>query len=664
MALEQSIIGGNPGFRKDINGLRAWAVVSVLLYHFSVPGVVGGFVGVDIFFVISGFLMAGILHRGLSARTFSLFNFYLSRAKRIWPVLLLLVLVVLLLGWLLLLPSEYQTLGKHARDTLYFSSNLRYLKESGYFDVASQQKWLLHTWSLSVEWQFYLLYPLVLLCLHKLVPGRRPSLVIHLVGAVGFFVVCQVMTHKNSEAAFFLLQSRAWEMLAGGAIFLLTLDAAQPRYSRSIEGLGFALIIVSVAFITTDMAWPGYWALLPVSGASLILLAARQQSVWTGFKVVQWLGTRSYSIYLWHWPLVVLSSYFGVQHEPAWVAAGLLASIVCGHLSYVAVEVPCGRWLSARSRFVAACILILGVVVLTHAAQWVRDTGAPQRLSASVLRIDAEESDINPRKGECLNKGEPCVYGGKDIRALVVGDSHADAVVTAIQASLPSAEQGVYFRGVAGCLMVEASRRAQSGSEGDLCYPFKQELFASIDTLYPGKPLIVINRTSGYALGAVGEHGSREGLPEVYFSKPVSSVTGPFLEEFRQHYLESVCRLAQQHPVFLMRPLPEMPVSVPQASGHALMWGEELHPSITLDEYRQRHAFIWRLQDEAAVHCGVKILDPLPYLCDDQKCDGTRRGVPLYVDDNHLSERGNRLLVPMFKQVFDSAVPKVDANVR
>ena len=132
-------------YRIDINGLWAWAVLSVVLYHFSVPGFDGGFVGVDVFFVISGFLMAKIIQTGLASGSFSLWSFYFSRARRIWPALIVLCAVVLLVGWLILMPLEYRALGKHARDSLLFSSNLRYLEEAGYFDVVSSWKWLLHT---------------------------------------------------------------------------------------------------------------------------------------------------------------------------------------------------------------------------------------------------------------------------------------------------------------------------------------------------------------------------------------------------------------------------------------------------------------------------------------------------------------------------------------
>lgn len=190
----KSSAAGMPGdgFRADINGLRAWAVVAVVLYHFNVPGFSGGFAGVDVFFVISGFLMAGIVCRGLDAGRFGLASFYLARARRILPAL-----IVLVVGWFLLMPREYQTLGKHARESLLFSSNLRYLAEAGYFDSASHEKWLLHTWSLSVEWQFYLLYPLGLLGLSKLLPGRRALFIAHLLGILASFAVCQFLSVRE-----------------------------------------------------------------------------------------------------------------------------------------------------------------------------------------------------------------------------------------------------------------------------------------------------------------------------------------------------------------------------------------------------------------------------------------------------------------------------------
>lgn len=207
-------------FRRDINGLRAWAVVSVVLYHFGVLGFTGGFVGVDIFFVISGFLMTQIIVRGLQTDNFSILAFYLARAKRIVPALLVLCAVLLVMGWFVLPAPDYKPLGMHVLTSLLFVSNIQYWREAGYFDAASHDKWLLHTWSLSVEWQFYLLFPILLALLWRLYPGPRNTARLLLLLLIASLVLSVWLTLKKPEAAFFLLPTRAWEMLTGGLVAL------------------------------------------------------------------------------------------------------------------------------------------------------------------------------------------------------------------------------------------------------------------------------------------------------------------------------------------------------------------------------------------------------------------------------------------------------------
>jgi len=650
------------GFRADINGLRAWAVLAVVLYHFKVPGFAGGFAGVDVFFVISGFLMAGIVVGGLERGGFSLPGFYLARARRILPALFVLTAVLLLLGWFLLMPREYQTLGKHVRDSLLFSSNLRYLAEAGYFDTASHEKWLLHTWSLSVEWQFYLIYPLVLIVLAKWLPGRRALLGAHVLALTASFVLCQMLSIGKPPQAFFMLQARAWELLLGGMVFLLGSGLRLPgRVPVLVESMGIALIVAAFVLVDSSMRWPGSAALLPTLGAVMVLLACRQGSLWTGGRIAQWLGERSYSIYLWHWPLVVGLAYVELEQAQPWICTGLVASLLLGHISYAHVELPARRWLAKRNNIRNAACLVACLVVVAVAAQQVRRNGFPDRLPDEVGRIESERYNRNPRIDECLDAKASCVYGGQQVRALVIGDSHADAVVTSVLASLPAAEQGIYFKGVSGCLMVFAAQWSGDGRR-DECAELKQELTLQLDTLFPGKPIILINRTSLYVMGEMPGPGVKNpGKPLVYFSQPTATQTPEYLQEFRRNYVESVCRMAQQHPLYLVRPFPEMHEPVPQVLGRAALLGMRgVDVSIARDEYRQRHAFIWEVQDEAVQRCGARILDPLPYLCDQKNCYGSRDGWPLYVDDDHLSEFGNRLLVPMFAQVF--AVPSIGAT--
>ena len=262
------------GFRSDINGLRAWAVVSVVLYHFGIAGFDGGFVGVDLFFVISGFLMTGIVVSGLEQNRFRLFDFYLARAWRILPALLVLCAVLLAAGWWLLMPMDYKELATHVVVSVLFLSNVKFWTEAGYFDTSSHEKWLLHTWSLAAEWQFYLLLPLVLLAVWKMRPGRRGVQLAMAVALLVSLALSVVLTPKIATAAFYLLPTRAWEMLAGGMAYLLADRSAlwTARQRRWLEVAGVALLAGAIAGFDSASPWPGWRALVPVLGTAAFAL--------------------------------------------------------------------------------------------------------------------------------------------------------------------------------------------------------------------------------------------------------------------------------------------------------------------------------------------------------------------------------------------------------
>ncbi|MEZ8201948.1 acyltransferase family protein [Vibrio splendidus] len=320
-------------FRYDINGLRAFAVIAVVLFHFNPSWVPGGFAGVDVFFVISGFLMTGIVFRGLENDDFNLFKFYVARANRIIPALATLCLVLLVFGWLWLPPIDYRTLGDHVLGSMGFLSNVIYWQESGYFDAASHEKWLLHTWSLSVEWQFYIIFPVVLMALNKILSIRNIKRLL-VFGTLLGFAVSILATMKWANPAYYLLPTRAWEMMLGGLAFLYPV-ALKNNNKKIVEYTGLVLILISYAFMSNEMAWPGYLALVPVFGSYLVIIANRQDSPLTNNAFCQALGKWSYSIYLWHWPLVVGSYYFDVREN---ILIGLVLSVFLGWLSFQFIE--------------------------------------------------------------------------------------------------------------------------------------------------------------------------------------------------------------------------------------------------------------------------------------------------------------------------------------
>ncbi|WP_201615703.1 acyltransferase family protein [Psychrobacter urativorans] len=425
-------------FRKDINGLRAIAVIAVVLFHFNDSWMPGGFAGVDVFFVISGFLMTGIIFRGVEKDSFSIFKFYVARANRIIPALALLCLVLLVFGWFYLIPIDYKTLGKHAGSSISFLSNFAYWREAGYFDAASHEKWLLHSWSLSVEWQFYIIYPLVLVAMRKFLSIKTMKLML-IVGTVLGFIFCVFSTYKWPNASYFLLSARAWEMMIGGVAYLYPFTLQENR-KKIVHWVGLGLIIGSYFLISAENPWPGYLALFPVIGSFLIIQAQHNDSVITGNIVFQKLGTWSYSIYLWHWPIVVAIYYFSL--DEAYIYPGIALSILLGFLSYKYVEKIKFRndfssllsYLRYKPAYMVLIVGLLGSIAFG-------DNGVGSRfaLNATDDIIIHELTRATRSNGYCFyssddpdfevsqSKGVECYLGDKQEKptTLLFGDSYA-----------------------------------------------------------------------------------------------------------------------------------------------------------------------------------------------------------------------------------------------
>ncbi|NHN36719.1 acyltransferase [Pseudomaricurvus alcaniphilus] len=659
MSTELSV--AKSAFRADINGLRGYAVLTVVLFHFGVAGFDGGFVGVDIFFVISGFLMTSIIVGRLNQQRFSLLGFYLSRAQRILPALIVLCGLLIFLGWYILPAPEYERLAAHVAYSLTFLSNIEYYLEAGYFDVESEQKWLLHTWSLSLEWQFYMLLPLILWGLSALRLSRWTLIGIFVLGTLASLCASVFLTDKNPSMAFYLLHTRAWELLFGG--LLVFAPRIREIEARWLEWFGFALMGYAVLFMDENSSWPGWRALFPVVGASCVLVARRQQSLLTNNVLMQWLGGSSYSIYLYHWPVVVFLGYLTVLEVHLWLWLGVVTSVLLGWLSFNLVENTSRRWLSHRrliSSFVKLAVpaaVVLAAAVCVHRLQ-----GANWRLPDAVELIAAEAENGNPRNECHVNRGASspsCRYGGDQIGAVIVGDSHADAVVNALAVAAPEGT-GVIQWTYSACKTMEGvvmTSHPHDPSTYD-CKAFNHWVMNEVKAQgVTNVPLVIVNRsTSG--LGRPGDilRGLDARKPGFHFGEPYNTADMAFLKDVQEKMVETSCKFAQFRPLYLMRPIPEMPANVPITMSRWLAMGKKGEISLDLDAYRQHHAFIWSVQDEIAARCGAKILDPLPYLCDAERCYGSKNDIPLYFDDDHLSEYGNRLLVEMFREVFAPAV--------
>jgi len=315
------------GYRPDIDGLRAVAVLAVVVFHAAPSIAPGGFVGVDVFFVISGYLITGIVLDGVARGEFRFSTFYARRIRRIVPALLAVLLATLAAGWLLLLPAEYRELGAHTAGSAAFAANIVLWDESGYF-FAAHRKLLLHLWSLGVEEQFYILWPVAVWAAAR----RRWVMLALALAAVASFALNVRLTYSPSRPhAFFLLDTRAWELMLGGALAVFARRAPAPLPWPNVSAFaGATLIVASVVHLSGERAFPGWLALPPTIGAALVIGAG--PSAWLNRVVLAWrpaiaLGLISYALYLWHWPVLALIRLVQPGAGATAIAGGVLASV-------------------------------------------------------------------------------------------------------------------------------------------------------------------------------------------------------------------------------------------------------------------------------------------------------------------------------------------------
>lgn len=456
--------------RDDIDGLRAVAVLPILLFHSGVSALAGGFVGVDIFFVISGFLITSIIARSLRRGDFTLAGFYRRRVVRIFPALFAMLAIVLGVGATILLPGEFERLAHSTVAALGFASNIYFWRISDYFAPSAELMPLLHTWSLGVEEQFYIFYPLALILVARWLRGRF-ALAIAAAGAASF-AIGVVVAAGSPVAAFYLLPVRAWELLLGAIIAVTPLSQSFTlRWRTLLAGAGALLVLAAIVLIRAGPTFPIPSAILPTLGAAMLL--AFGEGTFIG-RALSWgparyIGKISYSVYLWHWPVIAFYRIeTGLELDALETVALTLASLVAGALSYHVVERPfmdryrkrgrSGPIVAAGGTAIAAAI---GAVALlaTTAPAWRDIDPEVARIAAYDDYIDRPDYQYQFRRGPCFrgeaqaalafDPGHCLALSNSRPNVVVLGDSYAAQYWRAVALRLP--DSNVIQATASGC---------------------------------------------------------------------------------------------------------------------------------------------------------------------------------------------------------------------
>jgi peptidoglycan/LPS O-acetylase OafA/YrhL len=644
----------------------------VVAHHVGIPGIPGGFVGVDVFFVISGYLITSILaaEAGRSG-TVSLRGFYARRVRRLFPALVVMLIATCALGAVVLLPvfGQQPELGRSAVATALYVSNFHFwLASPGYFDPSAELMPLLHTWSLAVEEQFYIGWPPLVLGAAALARRGPWSLDALLKGIVAAVLVaslawCVVQTGDSPTAAFYLLPARAWELATGAALALWmpAIARERPLAGALCSAAGILAVVAAVLLLHRDTAFPGIAATMPVFGTALVILGGSlagrnpvQRVLSTGPMV--WIGLVSYSWYLWHWPLLALTRAHELEvHDPARDAGVALVALLIAYASYRWVENPVrygrpGPFARDASTLVAGAVASLAVCGVA-AALIVRATDAANRPSLQALA--EARADHSPLRELChqdipfegLAPASACIVGSRDRapRLVLWGDSHAEhlsplmAAFARKEPSLP-----VLVRSFSRCPPIDGFTHEVAAVEAG-CRAFNQAMLAEIAALRPqGLEGVVLAGRWLRAFGAPPLSGLRAGNANGLDHPAAAEGLARTVAELRGLGLK----------VVIVAPLPELPYDAPaclarRPSGHCDVPRQEA--------LAQRAEVMRLLQAAAGGASGVLVLDFFDAVCDEAACRAAKDGDIHYRDDHHLTAAKSRDLLPLARAALEQA---------
>jgi peptidoglycan/LPS O-acetylase OafA/YrhL len=641
-------------YRPEIDGLRALAILPVVLFHYKVPGFGGGFVGVDVFFVISGYLITSLIAGEMDQGHFSIIRFYERRIRRIFPALFVMLAAATVAAYFLLFPADLIRYAKSLLATAGFASNFEFWQEAGYFDVASDQKPLLHLWSIAVEEQFYLLFPAFLLILGR--RARAAGILVLLFLSFGFG---QWAVGHAKEAAFYLLPSRAWELMLGAVLATdIVPKVGSPIVRESLGFAGLVLIAISVFALNSDMPFPGALALLPCGGAAMLIYATADGRTLTGtllsLRPLVFIGFISYSLYLWHWPVYVFAHYVLFRDlSPAETTALIAVSFLLAVASWRFVERPFRRPVARRRLFPAAAAAMAATFVAGAFAA--STNGLPERLPVKLQHILAEQDDVEPRIDKCfpmtardVEAGRLCTIGAPTAKPsfLLWGDSHADAIVPPIDEIAQRTHRAGYLAGGASCAPLLGVTTWTAS-----CRPFNDAV-EKIALRPEITDVILEARWAKYADGAT--YGDE---PRGHVVIHDDELTGPTPPDNHAVFARGLDRTIQtlrragKH-VVLIASVPEVGWPVPAVMARQALAHEVAAGDVHFDVFLRRQSFVMATFQRLHDVYGVTVIYPHQALCVKDSCAVALDGIPLYRDEHHLSVYGAERLKPLLSGIL------------
>jgi peptidoglycan/LPS O-acetylase OafA/YrhL len=674
-------------YREDIDGLRAIAVLLVIGFHAFPEILNGGFVGVDVFFVISGYLITSIIRRSLENGNFSFLEFYARRIKRLLPALIIVLSATFAFGWFVLLADEFRQLGKHVAAGATFVSNVILWRESGYFDTAAQAKPLLHLWSLGIEEQYYIAWPLLLWLFCR---RRRNFVALVTCIALPSFLLNILSIEGNSAATFYLPQTRIWELLLGS---LLTRAEPMPTSrdasaglarnnvisQMSIRGrnwasvLGAALIAIGVGAISREDAFPGWWALLPTLGTVLVILGGPQ--AWINrnvlsFRALVWIGLISYPLYLWHWPILTFLRILDSQAPTvASRVFAVIASAALATATYVLIE----RNVRTNSRRIGDPIVLLlllafiGCVGLyAYISEGIPSRAFPTQFanySTSLVRFNKDSECFDIPHAYETNGTWFCELGRPSDSPVifVFGDSHALGLLPALEKYAIESKHKFLFAGASGCppLLGIQSMRGEEETRKSNCQALNERVFEYVKDHHI--PFVLLTARWTYYTGGMTKPNE---LNPISIESRFNSSRQHSRESFQFGLRETIRRYKGIGVrVILVKDSPQQAFDPRSVLRRSNFTDSEINRlSVTRDQHRVDQAWVNQEFQKVASDL-VVLIDTDSALCGEVVCEFVKDGKFLYYDDDHLSLNGGLATYSLFQQVLDS-LALTERNVR